>query len=146
MSKLRFTDVKWPIPDDKYNNAWFMSNLWFLMWIQVWLPQKSVPSDFITVPRGDTKCQEPNGTCSLPQCPGLQALCNWMTLDFPDGPVVNLSMQGAQVQSLVGEPRFPHTSWPKNQNIKRKQYCHEFNKDLKWSALKKILKKKKSGA
>ena len=96
----------------------------------------------ITVPRRDTKCQELSGTCSLPQCPGLQALLNRMTLDFPDGPVVNLSVQGAWVRSLVGEPRFPHNSWPKNQNIKQKQYCHEFNKDLKWSASKKSLKKK----
>ena len=53
-----------------------MNNLWSLMWIQVWLPQKSVPSDFITVPGGDTKCQEPDGTRSLAQRPGLQALLN----------------------------------------------------------------------
>ena len=23
--------------------------------------------------------------------------------------------------------KIPHTSWPKSQNIKQKQYCHKFN-------------------
>ena len=32
----------------------------------------------------------------------------------------------------------PHVQ--KTKNIKQKQYCHEFNKDLTWSASKKILK------
>ena len=27
--------------------------------------------------------------------------------------------------------KIPHASWPKNQNIKQKQYCNKFNKDLK---------------
>jgi len=25
----------------------------------------------------------------------------------------------------------PHVLWPKNQNIKQKQYCNKFNKDFK---------------
>ena len=39
--------------------------------------------------------------------------------------------------------KIPHAPGPKNQNIKRKQYCNKFNKDFKiWSTLKKNLKKK----
>ena len=26
--------------------------------------------------------------------------------------------------------KIPHASWPKNQNIKQKQYCNKFNKDF----------------
>ena len=29
------------------------------------------------------------------------------------------------------EAEIPHASWPKNQNIKQKQYCNKFNKDFK---------------
>ena len=37
----------------------------------------------------------------------------------------------------------PHAPWPRNQNIKQKQYGNEFNKDfLKWSTPQKSLKKK----
>ena len=28
------------------------------------------------------------------------------------------------------EAKIPHASWPKNQNIKQKQYCNKFNKDF----------------
>ena len=40
--------------------------------------------------------------------------------------------------------KIPHASPPKNQNIKQKQYCNKFIKDLKkkWSTSKKIFKKK----
>ena len=34
----------------------------------------------------------------------------------------------------------PHASWPKNQNIKQKQY-NKFNKDKKMVHIKKIFKK-----
>ena len=27
--------------------------------------------------------------------------------------------------------KIPHASWPRNQNIKQKQYCNKFNKDSK---------------
>ena len=53
-------------------------------------------------------------------------------------------MQGVWVQSLAGElrsngeqkkrfkPNTPlHSSWPKKQKVKQKQYCNKFNKDLK---------------
>ena len=40
--------------------------------------------------------------------------------------------------------KIPYVFQPKNQNIKQKQYCNEFNKDFKtWSTLKK--KKKSKG-
>ena len=34
--------------------------------------------------------------------------------DFPGGPVVKsptLPLQGAQIRSLVGEPKIPHAAW-----------------------------------
>ena len=39
--------------------------------------------------------------------------------------------------------KIPHASWPKNQNIKQKQYYNKFNKDLKKKSTskKKIFKK-----
>ena len=33
--------------------------------------------------------------------------------------------------------KIPYASWPKNQNTKYKQYCNKFNKDYKWSTLKR---------
>ena len=39
--------------------------------------------------------------------------------------------------------KVPHASQPKNQNIKQKQYCNKFHKDLKMVHIKKNLKKKK---
>ena len=29
------------------------------------------------------------------------------------------------------EAKIPHAVWPKKQNIKQKQYCNKFNKNLK---------------
>ena len=48
--------------------------------------------------------------------------------DFPGDPVVKTSPSN----SIPGQgAKIPHTSWPKNQNIKQKQYCNKFNKDFK---------------
>ena len=45
--------------------------------------------------------------------------------------------------SIPGEgAKIPHASWPKNQNIKQKQYCNKFNKNFKNGPHKKIFKKK----
>ena len=39
--------------------------------------------------------------------------------------------------------KIPHAAWPKNQNVKQKQYCNKFNKDFKNGPhQKKNLKKK----
>ena len=48
-------------------------------------------------------------------------------------------------QSLVGDLKIPRASQPKQQNIKQKQYCNKFNKDLKNGTRKKkkFLKNKK---
>ena len=54
---------------------------------------------------------------------------------------LHLPMQRVQVRSLVGE-QIPHASWPKNQNIKRKQHCNKFNKDFKSGPHQKNLLKK----
>ena len=53
--------------------------------------------------------------------------------------MVKASPSKAGVVSLIpGQGvKFPHTSWPKNQNIKQKQYCNKLNKDFKIGPLKK---------
>ena len=53
--------------------------------------------------------------------------------DFPGGPVVKTSPSNADgAGSIPGQgAKIPHASQPKNQNIKRKQYCNKFNKDFK---------------
>ena len=38
--------------------------------------------------------------------------------------------------------KIPHVLWPKNQNIKQKQYWEKFNKDFKMDHILKILKQK----
>ena len=62
--------------------------------------------------------------------------------DFPGGQVVKTSP--SNVGGLGSIPglgaKIPHASWPKTQNIKQKQYCNEFNTDLKNT--KTTLKKK----
>ena len=48
------------------------------------------------------------------------AVVQWVRLHLPT--------QREQVgSSLIGGLRFPHASWPKNQNIKQKRYCNKFN-------------------
>ena len=39
--------------------------------------------------------------------------------------------------------KIPHASWPKNQNIKHKQYCNKFKTTLKMVHIKKKKKIKK---
>ena len=53
--------------------------------------------------------------------------------DFPGGPVVKTSPSSeGGVGSIPGQgAKMSHASQPKNQNIKQKQYCNKFNKDLK---------------
>ena len=68
-------------------------------------------------------------------------------MGLPGGPVVKTSHYiagGARSIPHQGA-KIPHALWPKNQNIKQKQYCNKFNKDSKTVPIKKkILKKKKS--
>ena len=66
--------------------------------------------------------------------------------DFPGGPVVKtLPSIAGSAGSIPGqEAKIPHALWPKNQNIKQKQYCNKFNKDFKngpHQKKKKTLKK-----
>ena len=53
--------------------------------------------------------------------------------DFPGSPVVKTSPSNAEgTGSIPGRgANIPHASWPKNQNIKQKQYCNKFSKDFK---------------
>ena len=50
---------------------------------------------------------------------------------FPGGPVVKTSPSNSGgAGSIPGRgAKIPHALWPKNQNIKQKQNCNEFNKD-----------------
>ena len=52
--------------------------------------------------------------------------------DFCGGPVVKTSPSNAgDMGSIPGQgAKIQHASWPKNQNIKQKQYCSKFNKDF----------------
>ena len=53
--------------------------------------------------------------------------------DFRGGPVVKFSSSNAGGSDLNPgrEAKTLHASQPKNQNIKQRQYCSKFNKDLK---------------
>ena len=53
--------------------------------------------------------------------------------DFPDGPVVKTSLSNAEGEGAIPgqEAKIPHASWPKDQNIKQKQYYNKPNKDFK---------------
>ena len=65
--------------------------------------------------------------------------------DFPGGPVVKSSPSSAEgTGSIPGwRAKTVHTSGPKNQNIKQKQYCKKFHKDFKNGPHLKSFKKKK---
>ena len=55
--------------------------------------------------------------------------------NFPGGPVVKASPSNAGGMDLIpGQgPKIPHILQPKHQNVKEKQYCNKFNKDIKTS-------------
>ena len=59
--------------------------------------------------------------------------------DFSGSPAVKtLSSHAADAGSIPGQgAKIPHTSWPKNKNIKQKEYCNKFNKDFKVIHIKK---------
>jgi len=54
-------------------------------------------------------------------------------MDFPGGPVVKTSPSNARDAGLIPGRRakIPYALRPKKQNIKQKQCCKKFNKDLK---------------
>ena len=56
---------------------------------------------------------------------------------------LRLSMRTVQVQSLGWGAKIPHASWPKNHNMKQKQYCNKFNKDFRNGPHQKTIKNKK---
>ena len=60
----------------------------------------------------------------------------------------SLSSAGGVGSIPGGGAKIPQASWPKNQNIKQKQYYNKFNKDLKKRKkvhIKKVFKKKSGG-
>ena len=63
--------------------------------------------------------------------------------DFPGGSVVKTLPSNARGAGSIPSwgAKTPHASWPKNQNIKQKQYYDKFNKDFKNGPHKKNLKK-----
>jgi len=79
---------------------------------------------------------------------GHQLWKTWV-LGLPGAPVVRTSSSKAgDMGSIPGEgAKIPHASWPKNWNIKQKQYCRKFNKDFKKMVhIKKNLKKQETWA
>ena len=52
--------------------------------------------------------------------------------DFPGRQVVETWLSNADGVSLIPDKgaKVPYSSWPKNQNIRQKQYCKKSNKDL----------------
>ena len=60
--------------------------------------------------------------------------------DISGGPVVKLLPSNAEgMSSIPGQGvKIPYASWPKKQNIKQKQYCNKFSKDLKKRERKSI--------
>ena len=50
--------------------------------------------------------------------------------DFPGGPALECSASSAGFASLILDQgaQIPYASWPKNQNMKQKQCCNEYNK------------------
>ena len=73
---------------------------------------------------------------------GLIWLCLW---HFPGSPVVKSSSSTVvNMGSIPGrEAKITHDSWPKHQDMKKKQCCNKFNKDFKNGPHRKSLKKKK---
>ena len=63
-----------------------------------------------------------------------------MKWDFPGGPVVDFTFQHRGCRSDPWlRTKIPQASWPKDQNIKEKQYCNKFNtKKKKNKTLKHI--------
>ena len=63
----------------------------------------------------------------------IESMMNSFPQDFPGSPVVKtLPSNAGGVGSIPGQgANIPHASGPKNQNIKQKQYCNNFNKDIK---------------
>ena len=57
----------------------------------------------------------------------------FMLGNFPGGPAIKTSTSSAGSEGLIPgwSAKIPHAMWPKHQNIKEKQYCNKFNKDLK---------------
>ena len=62
--------------------------------------------------------------------------------EFSGSPVAETSSSNAG--GLGQGVKIPYSSWPKNQNIKQKQYCNKFNKDFKNDLDQKKKKKRQS--
>ena len=69
----------------------------------------------------------------------IKKIRNSKCWDFPGSPVVKTSPSNAGGAGLIpGQgTKVPQASRPKNQNMKQKQYCKKFNKDLKKKKRKK---------
>ena len=81
------------------------------------------------------------GTCFL-KVNSITVLPSWssgLRLHFP--------LQGRVGAGSIPDQgvKIPRALWPKNQNIKQKQYCSKLDEDFKkWSSLKKKFLKKKA--
>ena len=75
--------------------------------------------------------------------PITQLINNALIWDSPGSPVGKISPSNASGVSLIPGwgANIPHVLWPKNQNIKQKQYYDKFKKDFKNSSHQTSLKK-----
>ena len=75
--------------------------------------------------------------------PGMCARHQVLKTELPWCPVVKISLSKARGASLIPgrEADVPHTSKPKKQNMKQKEYHNEFNEDFKNGPQKKKKKK-----
>ena len=60
----------------------------------------------------------------------IQSLKRRESWGFSGSPVVKTLPSNAGGAELIPDQgtKIPHALWPKNQNIKQKQYCNKFNK------------------
>ena len=116
--------------------------LWKMVWqfltkLNIFLPYNPAPGLVGIYPNELKTCPEKNlhtdvhNSC-IRNCQNLDAI-KISFRDFSGGPVVKTSPSNAGGTCLIPcrGAKIPHASGPKNQNIKQKQYCNKFNKDLK---------------
>ena len=68
---------------------------------------------------------------------GTSPVAQWLRLHLP--------LQGVKCSTPGWGAKIPYASQPKNQQVKQKQYCNKYNKDLVHNKKSKKKKKKRGG-
>ena len=91
------------------------------------------------VERGRIGVKDGGFLCSTSQSYSYSYFINWNILGLPwQSSGWDFAFHCRRCESNPGlDSKIPHASWPKNQNIKEKQYCNKFNRDLKNGSHKK---------